>query len=324
MTSSTNAAVVVTFNRKQLLTECVDALLHQSLQLNAIFIVDNASSDGTKQYLRERGYLENPLIRYIELSQNLGGAGGFHVGMDAAHKAGFDWVWVMDDDTEPYPDSLEIMERLKRFDQVVAIANLKVDRIGNETADGLRLISRSNTSPYVKVRFSSFVGLLIRCCSIDRIGLPISDFFIHRDDTEYCMRLRSIGDIALARESVVAHKEVARRQKSRQIFSHVFYQKDIEGYCFDYYRHRNTAWIEQNYRKNPFVRYPLLVVRFLCFAAAVLVFDVDHRWLRIKILAKAHVDGIRGHFDNGFPQRLREQLRSDNGVKVKVSSMETS
>jgi GT2 family glycosyltransferase len=223
-------------------------------------------------------------------------------------------VWVMDDDTEPYLDSLEIMERLKRYDQVVAIANLKVDRLGNETADGLRLMSRSNATPYAKVRFSSFVGLLIRCCSIDRIGLPISDFFIHRDDTEYCMRLRSIGDIALARESVVAHKEVARRQKSRQIFSHVFYQKDIEGYCFDYYRHRNTAWIEQNYRKNPIVRYPILIARFICFAAAVLAFDVDHRWLRIKILAKANMDGIRGRFDNGFPQRLRERLRTLRSV----------
>jgi rhamnopyranosyl-N-acetylglucosaminyl-diphospho-decaprenol beta-1,3/1,4-galactofuranosyltransferase len=309
MTSSTNAAVVVTFNRKQLLTECVDALLHQSLPLNAIFIVDNASSDGTKPYLKERGYLENPLIRYIELPHNLGGAGGFHVGMDAAHKAGFDWVWVMDDDTEPYHNSLEAMERLKRYSQVVAIANRKVDRRGNETADGLRLISRIHATPYTKVRFSSFVGLLIRCCSIDKIGLPISAFFIHRDDTEYCMRLRSIGDIALAPESVVAHKEVARRQKSRQIFSHVFYQKDIEAYCFDYYRHRNTAWIEQNYRKNPIVRYPLLAVRFLCFAAAVLAFDVDYRWLRIKILAKANLDGIRGRFDNGFPQRLRERLK---------------
>jgi len=315
MTPSTNAAVVVTFNRKQLLTECVDALLHQSQRLDAIFIVDNASSDGTKAYLTERGYLENPLVRYIELPQNAGGAGGFHVGMDAAHKAGFDWVWVMDDDTEPYLNSLETMDRLKHYSKVVAIANLKVDRLGSETADGLRLMSKLDATPYPKVRFSSFVGLLIRCSTIDKIGLPISDFFIHRDDTEYCMRLRSIGDIALACESVVAHKEVARWQKSRRIFSHVFYQKDIDAYCFDYYRHRNTAWIEQNYRKNPIVRYPLLTIRFLCFAAAILAFDVDNRWLRIKILANANLDGIRGRFDNGFPQRLRERLKTPESVR---------
>ncbi|MBB5317230.1 glycosyltransferase [Tunturibacter empetritectus] len=310
MTPSTNAAVVVTFNRKQLLAECLDALLNQSLPLDAVFIVDNASSDGTELFLQERGYLENPLVNYVRLAENLGGAGGFHAGMSAACNAGFDWIWVMDDDTEPYLDSLELMNVWKSYPRVVAIANIKVDRLGNETADGLRLMSRVATGPYTKVRFSSFVGLLIRNDSIKKIGLPIPEFFIHRDDTEFCMRLRTIGDIALANGSIVAHKEVARRQKSKQIFSHVFYQKDIQGFCFDYYRHRNTAWIEQHYRKNPVIRYLLLAVRFACFAAAVIIFDADHRWLRIKILAKAYFDGIRGCFDNGFPQRLRERLKT--------------
>jgi rhamnopyranosyl-N-acetylglucosaminyl-diphospho-decaprenol beta-1,3/1,4-galactofuranosyltransferase len=311
MTSSTNAAVVVTFNRKELLSECLDALLRQSQQLNAIFIVNNASSDGTKFYLQEHGYLDNPVIRYIELTHNMGGAGGFHVGMDAAHKAGFDWVWVMDDDTEPYLDALEKMETWKRYPRVTAIANLKVDRRGEETTDGLRLLSKRkvDATPYTLVQFSSFVGLLIRCSVIESIGLPNPDFFIHNDDTEYCLRLRAIGDIALAPDSLVAHKEIAREQKTKRVFSQIFYQKDIERFCFDYFGHRNYAWIQQHYRKNSFVRYPLLIGRFVCFAAAVMAFDADYRWLRIKILAKANLDGIRGHFDNGFPLRLREQVK---------------
>jgi rhamnopyranosyl-N-acetylglucosaminyl-diphospho-decaprenol beta-1,3/1,4-galactofuranosyltransferase len=312
MTSSTNAAVVVTFNRKELLSECLDALLKQSKQLDAIFIVNNASSDGTKSYLQERGYFDNPVIKYIELTRNMGGAGGFHAGMDAAHKAAFDWVWVMDDDTEPYLDALERMETWKRYSQVIAIANLKVDRLGKETADGLRLLSKgsANTTPYVEVQFSSFVGLLIRCSAIESIGLPNPEFFIHNDDTEYCLRLRSIGDIALAPDSLVAHKEIAREQKGKRVFSQVFYQKDIERFCFDYFGHRNYAWIQQNYCKNPFVRYPLLLVRFACFTAAIVAFDADHRWLRIKILVKANIDGIRGRFDNDFPLRIREQLKT--------------
>jgi rhamnopyranosyl-N-acetylglucosaminyl-diphospho-decaprenol beta-1,3/1,4-galactofuranosyltransferase len=312
MISSTNAAVVVTFNRKELLSECLDALLRQSRQLDAIFIVNNASSDGTKFHLQERGYFDNPVIRYIELAHNMGGAGGFHAGMDAAHKAGFDWVWVMDDDTEPYLDALEKMETWKRYPKVIAIANLKVDRLGKETADGLRLLSKgnANATPYTLIQFSSFVGLLIRSSATESIGLPNPDFFIHNDDTEYCLRLRSIGDIALARDSLVAHKEIAREQKGKQVFSQVFYPKDIERFCFDYFGHRNYAWIQRNYCKNPFVRYPLLLGRFACFAAAVMAFDADHRWLRIKILAKANLDGLRGHFDNGFPLRLREQFKA--------------
>jgi GT2 family glycosyltransferase len=312
MTTGTTAAVVVTFNRKKLLCECLDALLGQSRQLDAIFIVDNASSDGTRTFLQERGYFDIPSIRYLSLTHNIGGAGGFHAGMATVQKNGYDWVWVMDDDTEPYLDSLEKMEIWKRYPQVVAIANLKVDNQGNETADGLRLLSESNANakPYTLVRFSSFVGLLIRCSAMETIGLPKPEFFIHNDDTEYCLRLRSIGDIALASNSLVAHKEIARERKGKRVFSHTFHQQDIERFCFSYFGHRNYAWIQQNYRKQSFVRYMSLLGRFVCFAAAVVAFDRNYRWLRVKILAKANLDGIRGRFDNEFPRRVQERLKA--------------
>src|ERR1700721_1928998 len=145
MISSTNAAVVVTFNRKELLSECLDALLGQSRQLDAIFIVNNASSDGTKLHLQERGYFDNPAIRYIELAYNMGGAGGFHAGMDAAHKAGFDWVWVMDDDTEPRLDALEKMETWKQYPRVVALSIQKIDRQENKKAAAQGFFSGGNT-----------------------------------------------------------------------------------------------------------------------------------------------------------------------------------
>ena len=311
------AAVVVTFNRKQLLSECLDALLQQSVPLDAIYIVDNGSTDGTKDFLEEQGYLGQPSIRYLALTHNTGGAGGFHAGMAAALQDGHHWVWVMDDDTEPYLDALEKMHVWKQYPEVVAIANRKVDRQGIQTRDGLRLLSKGSSAskPYTLIRFSSFVGLLIRVSTMKMIGLPRPEFFIHNDDTEYCLRLRSIGDIAFANDSVVAHKEIARDQKSKKILSHTFYQKDIQGFCFGYFGHRNYAWIQQQYCKNPALRYLNLAGRFACFAAAVMAFDRDYRWLRLKILAKANVDGIRGNFDNGFPQRMKDQLKSDNAGK---------
>jgi len=82
-------AVVVTYNRKDLLVECLEALRRQTGPLDAIYIIDNASTDGTPELLRSRGYrdgavIENPLdgseiiIRYVRLPVNTGGAGGFH------------------------------------------------------------------------------------------------------------------------------------------------------------------------------------------------------------------------------------------------------
>lgn len=73
--SGSVAAVVVTFNRKELLCECLDGLLAQTLPPARIVLVDNASTDGTAGLLAEKGYLERGLIQYIRLPVNSGQAG---------------------------------------------------------------------------------------------------------------------------------------------------------------------------------------------------------------------------------------------------------
>ena len=103
------AAVVVTFNRKELLCECLDALLAQTFPVSRIVLVDNASTDGTYELLAEKGYLERGIFDYFRLPINSGGAGGFHEGVKRAYEAGFDWLWLMDADVEPMPGALERM-----------------------------------------------------------------------------------------------------------------------------------------------------------------------------------------------------------------------
>ncbi|HEX8679505.1 MAG TPA: glycosyltransferase, partial [Chthoniobacterales bacterium] len=100
-------AVVVTYNRKALLDECLCALRAQSRTLDGILIVDNASTDGTAAMLEERGHRADPRVHYLRLEQNLGGAGGFHRAFADAYAAGFDWIWAMDDDTIVDQDALE-------------------------------------------------------------------------------------------------------------------------------------------------------------------------------------------------------------------------
>ena len=89
------AATVITYNRKALLAECVKALLCQSVSCD-IIIIDNASTDGTGEMVRA---IVDPRISYINTGSNLGGAGGFNYGMRKAVEAGYDYGWLMDDDT---------------------------------------------------------------------------------------------------------------------------------------------------------------------------------------------------------------------------------
>jgi len=106
MSKETVAAVVVTYNRKHLLKECLDALLAQTRPIDAIIVMDNASTDGTPEFLEAQGYLTNPIIDYVRLSENTGGAGGFHYGVKRGYEQGFDWLWLMDDDVKPVNSTL--------------------------------------------------------------------------------------------------------------------------------------------------------------------------------------------------------------------------
>jgi GT2 family glycosyltransferase len=306
--SETNAAIVVAFNRKKLLSECLDGLLRQTLPLDAIYVIDNASTDGTSEYLEEKGYLAEPAIRYIRLTKNGGGAGGFYHGVKAAFEAGFDWLWLMDDDTEPESDALRLMDPLKQFSEVVAISNQKVDAQGRETLDGLRMFPGQNPEslPYPLVKFSSFVGILIRGTAVKHIGFPRPEFFIHDDDLEYCLRLRKIGQIALAKGSRVMHKEEGRQITPKKFLGFHYLPKDIHAYCMNYFGHRNST-IARRAHDTFLARHLLPLRRFILAAAAILFVDKTDRLRRFEILLHAFWDGFHENFDNDYPFRMQKK-----------------
>jgi len=140
----TVCAVVVTYNRKELLVECLEALRKQTRPLDAIYLIDNASTDNTPELLKEKGYiqelppkeLDKPWekefaiknltdgqvikIHYVRMNENTGGAGGFHEGIKLAYEKGHDWIWVMDDDVQPRNNCLEVLLGAANSNRVTA------------------------------------------------------------------------------------------------------------------------------------------------------------------------------------------------------------
>lgn len=214
------ASVIVTYNRKKLLIECINAILEQTYDVDKIIIVDNNSTDKTFSELKEKGYISNNKIDYVKLEKNIGGAGGFYEGMKKAYKEKFDWVWIMDDDTIPEKECLENLIKsiniIKEknisflastvFGENKEVMNVpQIDRIPDE--NGYQGWYRYLENGIVRIEQATFVSLLINIKAIEKCGLPIKDYFIWGDDTEYTRRItKFFGKAYFIGESKVIHK----------------------------------------------------------------------------------------------------------------------
>jgi rhamnopyranosyl-N-acetylglucosaminyl-diphospho-decaprenol beta-1,3/1,4-galactofuranosyltransferase len=322
VSGSSVAAVVVTFNRRQLLVECLDALLAQSRPVQRIYVVDNASTDGTAEFLAERALLADSRIRYIRLDRNLGGAGGFNRGMAAAMADGHDWLWVMDDDAEPARDALE-----KLFAHVAPddpepppLTSLKRHPDGRTLLNYLGFVDwryrpfecvrpitpdvLESGQSAVDIEMATFVGLLLPRWLVERIGLPKSEFFIHADDLEYCLRMRGITRIKLVFASIVLHKEaITSAYDQAALFGRRSNRIRFERYWIAYYAPRNYLWLARRHARplgSILVRSTLFMLRKI---AGILIHD-DHKSRRIRFVVSQYLDGLKGVFDNDKPRRI--------------------
>lgn len=202
-------AVVVTYNRKDLLLEALDHLMNQSAPLD-ILVVDNNSNDGTKEALEP--YLQQ--INYYNTGANLGGAGGFHIGCKWAIEHGYDYLWLMDDDTMPTKDALEKLLQAKDIvgnfgflasdvrwiDDTPCVMN--VANVAQEWNQSIEYLKHG----YLRVKHSSFVSCFINAKVVKQLGLPIKEFFIWGDDSEYTRRISLQYPCYFVSDSKVIHK----------------------------------------------------------------------------------------------------------------------
>ena len=188
-------AVVVTYNRKELLLQCIQCLLSQEGASCDVLIVDNASTDGTGEVIRS---MEDPRIRYHSTGENLGGAGGFNAGMKVAFSQGYSHIWLMDDDTLPKPDALRELLAADRLapSNYGYLSSVALWTDGTECKMNRQKLLKAfyTDAPLlregmVRAEQATFVSLMIRAQTIRQVGLPISQFFIWGDDIEYTRRI---------------------------------------------------------------------------------------------------------------------------------------
>ena len=193
-------AVVVTYNRLELLRHNLDCLRAQTHPLAGIVVVNNGSTDGTEQWLASQTDLT------VITQDNCGGAGGFARGLIVALHLPAAWLWCMDDDVFPRPTCLEelLRESARQKADILAPRRLVDGRVYSNDFVSYDL-SRPFASLYVgkhvgtrtdvpvEIAGTAFEGPLIRREVVERIGLPNRDLFIFCDDTDYCLRATRAG-----------------------------------------------------------------------------------------------------------------------------------
>jgi GT2 family glycosyltransferase len=231
-------AVVVTYNRRDLLLEALAAVSAQSRAPDKVIVVDNASADGTAGAVRAAF----PAVQLAELARNSGGAGGFAAGMALALAQDADLLWLMDDDTVPGAGALEallaVRDRMAGPPALVASRVLWTD--GREhpmnTPRPKPFAARAErqaatAAGCVPIRSASFVSILVDARECRRRGLPRADYFLWNDDFEFTTRLLRGNTGLLCPASEVVHKTRA------------FGSTDVDPGERFFYEVRNKIWM---------------------------------------------------------------------------------
>lgn len=202
------AAVIVTYNRADRLRWTLDRTFAESF--DQVFVVNNASTDATTKVLAQ---FDNPRLTVMNLPENVGGAGGFAAGINAAENA--DWLVLFDDDAWPaggainrlraeletvLPDVAVLAADVRLPDGSASDMNRPIINpfwnLRNRELNALRHGRRGFTVAADTARdidAATFVGYGLRGSVARKMPKPEAGLFLYSDDILYSLALRKAG-----------------------------------------------------------------------------------------------------------------------------------
>ncbi len=284
------AAIVVTYNRKELLYENIICLKKQSCKDVDILIIDNASDDGTKDYIKN--FVDNKNVFYYNTGANLGGAGGFQYGVKKAVESGYKYVWLMDDDAMPQKNALHILMKVadKLNDNFgflsgkVLWKDMSICKMNIQKKNLIEKVRDFNVNVQ-RIQMATFVSCFIRSDVIKDVGLPIKEFFIWADDLEYTRRISMKYPCYLVNRSVVIHK--CMNNCGSDICSDM--PEKLERYRYAY---RNEVYI---YRREGIMGWIYWILKDIYHVCSVVVKSPEKKCKKIGIIISSAFKGLVFH-----------------------------
>ena len=293
------AAVIVTYNRKELLGENIQMLLKQTYLIDRICIVDNCSTDGTSEYLQKNGWKNNQRFVYIRTESNIGGAGGFYIGTKAAFEFGANWILLMDDDGKMadrfmLENLMSVAERL--YKNKVADRKLFINALVQQgemlsfkmgTKYTVQQALEASRNGILEGEANPFNGTVISRELVEKIGYPNKAFFIKGDEVDYKQRtLAAGGYIATVVNARYLHPRPEMQEKTVLGIKVPFI---VEAPWKEYYTARNFTYMYKSQKHYKAIVFEIIFVKLLA------VFSLKCRKTSIiKMMLKGVYDGWKG------------------------------
>jgi hypothetical protein len=297
------SVVVVNFNGKKFLDDCLSSLAGQTFRNFEVILVDNGSSDGSANYIRERF----PSVILVETGKNLGFAGGTNAGIRVALG---EFIFTLNNDTIADPHLIEEIVKSMQADPHVGMCGTKmVFPDGRIDSTGM-CISRSGAAwgrgiyehdngqyDTAEEIFGPCAGAaLYRRSMLDQIGLFDEDFFAYHEDVDLAFRGRLAGwTCRYAPTARVVHIHGGTTGS----------RSDISLY----YGNRNMTWyIVKNFPRHTMVLWSPWIIGRQCAIIPYYLFCG-----RGRLIIRAKIDMMKG---------LPAILRKRRGIKHLVPSGE--
>ncbi len=176
------SVMIVTYNREEPLHRCIQSVLEQTMTVDEIVVVDNNSSDNTRDVVRN----EYPMVHYLGLEENLGCPSGRNVGFK---KCTGDFVYCLDDDGWLEPEAIERAFEILDRDSSVAIVQSRI----NEMEEGQLVKVRPKYTERMELAHFSGGCSMFRASVLEQVGLYPDDFFRQAEEEDLSLRIIGAG-----------------------------------------------------------------------------------------------------------------------------------
>ncbi|OPJ55123.1 glycosyltransferase family 2 protein [Clostridium oryzae] len=215
------AVVICNYNKKEYLLKCIGSLLKSTYTNFDVYVIDNASMDGSVNAVLEQ-YRDS--VNIIRNEENLGGSGGFNSGIKAVVNNGYKYIYLLDNDVILDKDALCELYEFMEVNYTTGIVGSKIYSMDNPdnvqefgsyidfSTFNMKLRNNGNIDSnsdmtFIECDYVPACSALIRVEAILKVGLIDEQYFVYWDDIDLGYRLKSAGyKVFASSKSKVWHK----------------------------------------------------------------------------------------------------------------------